>query len=224
MIPRTLLALEFSTDHRSVAVVRDGVILAETQQALGRSTRVFSLVTDALAAAGVPPAEVEAVALGIGPGSYTGIRLAISVAQGWSLANGTERPLPVIPVSSFAVLAAATTGPAWLASDAQRDEWAVAEVAEGRLQGEVRLVPAAEVRTLAASQRVVGAEIVAALGVGATAYPTAGRLGQLAAGLAAQSLSAVPPESLAPVYLRTAAFVKAPVSRSIPGITDDGAT
>lgn len=218
MTPRTLLALEFSTEHRSVAVVRDGIILAETRQEAGRSTRVFARVAETLAAAGVTPAEVDALAVGIGPGSYTGIRLAISVAQGWSLATGEERPIPVIPISSFVVLAASLQGPVWLASDAQREEWAVARVDGGEVLEDARLLSIAEVRVLANQHRFVGAEIFGALGIGETAYPTAGCLGRLAA----LQPRAVPPETLAPVYLRTAAFVKAPVSRSIPGITDDG--
>lgn len=216
MKPRTLLALEFSTDRRSVALVRNGVLLAETFQEVGRSTRVFSLVADTLNSAGVTPAEVDALAIGIGPGSYTGIRLAISVAQGWSLATGETHSLPVIPISSFAVLAADVIGSAWLASDAQRDEWAVARVEDGRVLEEARLMGSAEVRLLAASARVVGAEIFTRLGVGEAGFPAAAQLGRLAAACD----TCVAPEELSPVYLRTAAFVKAPVSRSIPGITD----
>ena len=214
--PRVLLALEFSSDRRSVALLRDGVVVAEAVQDAGRSTRVFALVDEALARAGVTAGDVDALAVGIGPGSYTGIRLAISVAQGWSLAAGEERSIPVIPVGSFEVLAAAVGGPALLASDAQRDEWAVARVEAGRVQEAIRLVPTAELRTLAATCRVVGPEVARALSVGEEFHSTAGGVGRWAV----EHPVAVPAETLAPVYLRSAAFVKAPVARVIPGITD----
>lgn len=216
MNPRVLLALEFSSDRRSVAVLREGAVVSEAVQEEGRSTRVLALIDDALAQAGVATADVEALAVGIGPGSYTGIRLAISVAQGWSLATGEARSIPVIPVGSFDVLAAASTGPALLASDAQRDEWAVARVDAGRVVEPVRLVPTAELRALAATARVVGPEVVRALGIGEERHSTAGGVARWAL----EHPTAVPAEALAPVYLRSAAFVKAPVARVIPGITD----
>lgn len=209
----TLLALEFSSDRRSVAVVQAGVVLAESAQTTGRSTRVFSLITEALQQSGLTPADVDTLALGVGPGSYTGIRLAISVAQGWSLAGEALRTLSL---DSFEVLAAEISGPAWVVADAQRNEWAVAPVDHGRVLEIARLLPAAEVVTLARTARVIGPEVVQALGVGETLYPTARTLGVLAEARGTEVL----PEALAAVYLRAAAFVKAPPARSIPGVTD----
>jgi len=209
----TVLALEFSSDRRSVAVVRSGVVLAESAQTSGRSTRVFSLISEALQRARLTPVDVDTLAVGVGPGSYTGIRLAISVVQGWSLAGREPRTLSV---GSFEVLAAEISGPAWVVADAQRGEWAVAPVDEGRVLKAARLLSAADVVTLARTARVIGPEVVQALGVGETLYPTARTLGVLAEARGAVVL----PEALAAVYLRAAAFVKAPLTRSIPGITD----
>lgn len=209
----TLLALEFSSDRRSVAVVRSGVVLAESAQTTGRSTRVFSLITETLRQAGLTPVDVDTLALGVGPGSYTGIRLAISVVQGWSLAG---RDVRALSLGSFEVLAAEISGPAWVVADAQRNEWAVAPVDHGQVLEAARLLPSADVVTLARTARVIGPEVVQALGVGETLYPSARTLGVLAEARGA----AVLPEGLAAVYLRAAAFVKAPPARSIPGITD----
>jgi len=213
-----ILALEFSSDRRSVALVQGGAVLAESVQESGRSTRVFSLIDDTLQRAGMTPADVDVVAVGIGPGSYTGIRLAISVAQGWCLATEGNRSVGVIAVNSFEVLAAAVVGSAWLVSDAQREEWAVARVEEGQITGAARLLPLGEVRALAAAARVVGPDVVRARGVGETEFPTAGRLG-LIAGTRTETVA---PELLEAVYLRSAAFVKAPRPRIVPGITDVG--
>ncbi len=224
---KATLALEFSTDRRSVAVVRDGMILSEAVQNSGRSTRIFSLIEEALAKSGVDRGEIGRIALGIGPGSYTGIRLAISVAQGWRLATGKIADPPedstggvdavdVVALSSFEVLAAQFDGPALLVSDAQRGEWAVARVEKGRCLEAPRLLTANEVKDLSVGTRVIGAEVVALLGVGETQFPSAGSLGILGEKIRER----VAPESLAPVYLRVAAFVRAPPSRVISGITD----
>ncbi len=219
MSSRNILALEFSTDHRSVAVVRDGLVLAESIQESGRSTRVFSLIADALKQAGIAPADVGVLALGIGPGSYTGIRLAISVAQGWSLAGEGggqgDQPIEIRTVSSFELMAETIAGSAWLAADAQRDEWAIARVETGQLMTAARLISTAELVSLAATERVVGPEVFQRLGVGQRAYPEA-----VALGLLAQSRGQVTiPEALEAVYLRAANFLKAPASRSLPGFT-----
>ena len=218
MSSRNILALEFSTDHRSVAVVRDGMVLGESIQESGRSTRVFSLIADALKQAGIAPADVGVLALGIGPGSYTGIRLAISVAQGWSLAGEGGQLVEIRTVSSFELMAETLVGKAWLAADAQRDEWAVAQVETGQLISAARLIPTSELVALAATERVVGPEVFQRLGVGQRAYPEA-----VALGLLAESRGQVTaPEALEAVYLRAANFVKAPVSRSLPGFTSHG--
>jgi len=81
----------------------------------------------------------------------------------------------------------------------------------------VRLVAAREVRALALTERVVGPGVLPAFGAGESIYPTAGRCGLMAE----SRTSGVAPESLAPVYLRAANFIKAPQTRVIPGITDD---
>ena len=47
----------------------------------------FGLVEDALRQAQLDRAQIECLAIGLGPGSYNGMRLAIAVAQGWQLAS-----------------------------------------------------------------------------------------------------------------------------------------
>jgi tRNA threonylcarbamoyladenosine biosynthesis protein TsaB len=60
----------------------------------------LSLVADLLADAGYPPAQLDRVAVGIGPGGFTGLRIAVTYAK--SLAQAWERPL--VAVSSFDIL------------------------------------------------------------------------------------------------------------------------
>jgi len=87
----TILALEFSSERRSVALARDGIVLSEAvEQTGGRATNALGLIESALATAGLSRDEIEVIAVGLGPGSYTGIRAAIAVAQGWQLARGVK--------------------------------------------------------------------------------------------------------------------------------------
>ena len=208
-----LLAFEFSSDLRTVAVLRDLEVLAETEHARSRHTPVFDLVNRALVAAGIDRAEVDALAVGLGPGSYTGVRIAISAVQGWSLG----RPVRVAGISSFDALARQLTGPdpLWIAADAQREEYAVAPAAGGRCTGPVRLVSREELKSWAAAgQRVVGPDLRPRLEVAEERFPRAADVGRLAVEFGNWVL----PEMLAPAYLREAAFVKAPPQREIPDL------
>lgn len=211
------LALEFSGERRSVAVADGDRVLAVESQDGGRSTRTLGLVEATLARAGVARAQVGRIAVGIGPGSFTGIRIAVAAAQGWHLATGCR----VAAVGSFDALARAlareSPGPWRLAADAQRHEFAVATAVDGRLTaGPALLGREALSLRIAAGERVAGVD-PAAVGLGALPrHPDAGWV----AVLASDGSHDVAPETLAPVYLREAAFVKAPPGRVIPGITD----
>src|SRR4030095_7890747 len=108
------LALEFSSERRSVALVREQQILAESARIGGRSTRPFVLIKEAIDSAGGPLKGIECVAVGLGPGSYAGIRQAIAVAQGWCMATSVR----VSAVNSFAAIARGLAGdgltqPSW---------------------------------------------------------------------------------------------------------------
>src|SRR5690242_2576555 len=89
-----ILALEFSSPHRSAALVRqDGggqsiEILGTASDEGVKAVKPLQLIERLLRDTGVPRKAIEALAIGLGPGSYTGIRSAIALAQGWQLAAG----------------------------------------------------------------------------------------------------------------------------------------
>ena len=85
-----MLAVEFSSDHRSVAVLDGENLLAEKTITEGRNTAAVQLIEETLTAAKMSRPEIECIAVGIGPGSYTGIRAAIALTQGWQLAAGVK--------------------------------------------------------------------------------------------------------------------------------------
>lgn len=85
-----ILALEFSSEQRSVALVEDGRVLGEARESAGKHTHAFALIEAALAQARIEREQVDCIAVGLGPGSYMGTRIAIAVAQGWQLARGIK--------------------------------------------------------------------------------------------------------------------------------------
>jgi tRNA threonylcarbamoyl adenosine modification protein YeaZ len=214
-----ILALEFSSEQRSVAIVAAGRLLGEAVAGppAGRATRAFALIDTALGEAGLNREEIGCIAIGRGPGSYMGIRVAIALAQGWQLA----RQVRLLGLSSADGIAAQAwenglRGPAHVAIDAQRSEFYLAgyELEEGgcREVAPLRLAPLAEVKSLAAAgQRVIGPELASQGMAGSVVFPSAKQLGLLAEG----RIDFVPGEDLAPIYLRPNTFVKAPPPREV---------
>ncbi len=201
------LALEFSSDRRSVAVGRAGALLAEVTHLGTVNTPVFALIAEALRQASVEREDVGQLVVGVGPGSYTGVRIAISAAQGWQLATGAT----CVGVNSLENLARSVTDRILLAVDAQRGEFASAWAEAGRLLEPIRLRSKDELLgRLGQGEWVGGPDLERLLPGARPLFPTAA--GALA--LAVNAV-AVPAEALAPSYLREASFVKAPPTREI---------
>ena len=87
-----ILALESSADRASAAVVRTGMpgIQHLHEARHGHAALISELARAALAEAGVVPDEITHVAAGRGPGSFTGLRVALAAAKGFSLATGAS--------------------------------------------------------------------------------------------------------------------------------------
>jgi tRNA threonylcarbamoyladenosine biosynthesis protein TsaB len=109
-----ILAFDTATDVATSALVFDGEVLGE------RVSRAVTLLEDVdalLRQAGAHTRELEALAVGIGPGSFTGVRVGLATAQGMALSLG----IPVAGVSTLAALAAGAPG-AVPVIDARRKE------------------------------------------------------------------------------------------------------
>ncbi len=97
-----LLAIETATEACSAALLIDGEIRLRYQvKARGHSELILGMMEDLLAEASLKPSQLDAMAFGRGPGSFTGVRIATGVIQG--AAFGAD--LPVVPVSTLAALA-----------------------------------------------------------------------------------------------------------------------
>ena len=97
-----LLAIETATESCSVALLAGDRLVERSEIAPRRHAELLlPMCEDVLAEAGIERRDLDAIAVGRGPGAFTGVRLAVSAAQGMALALG----IPVVPVSSLAALA-----------------------------------------------------------------------------------------------------------------------
>lgn len=97
-----ILALETSSEYCSCALWHDGSVTDSRVHAGQRhSSLLLPMATALLARAGAGFATLDAIAFGAGPGSFTGVRIACSVAQGLAFA----RDLPLLPVVTLEALA-----------------------------------------------------------------------------------------------------------------------
>ncbi|WP_438434589.1 tRNA (adenosine(37)-N6)-threonylcarbamoyltransferase complex dimerization subunit type 1 TsaB [Gorillibacterium sp. sgz500922] len=104
-----LLALDTSSSSMTAALLTDRRLAAEQRIHAERdhSIRLLPLIEEMLEKAGVKPSGLTAIATGVGPGSYTGVRIGVTVAKTMAWA----RSLPVVGVSSLAALALGTLLP-----------------------------------------------------------------------------------------------------------------
>lgn len=91
-----ILCIETGTDVCSVGVARDGELISLRESTEGRdhARQVGVFVDELLREMGLQPDDLDAVAVGKGPGSYTGLRIGVSFAKG--LCYGVQKPLIAI--------------------------------------------------------------------------------------------------------------------------------
>ncbi|HEX4646399.1 MAG TPA: tRNA (adenosine(37)-N6)-threonylcarbamoyltransferase complex dimerization subunit type 1 TsaB [Verrucomicrobiae bacterium] len=214
-----ILAIEFSSRQRSVSALAGDRVLSEAMETAARATPAFELIARALAEARLEREDVECLAIGLGPGSYTGIRFAIALAQGWQLA----RPgVKLLGISSADCLAAEARHRGWfgtinVAIDAQRGELYLAryEIGESvfELIEPLKIAKMEEARSrVRAGETMVGPEADRWFENGRVLFPGAAMLGRLAS----SREDFVPGNKLEPIYLRETNFVKAPPPRVLP--------
>jgi len=176
-----ILAVDTTTPAGSVALLRDGALLAEinAESGLTHSERLLASVESVLGAAKRTLPDIDAFAVAAGPGSFTGIRIGLSTVKSFCFASGK----PGVPVSTLEALAlkAADAGGRLLCPmlDAKKGEVyaALFEAGRGRL---VEIIPQGAYRPEAFLARLPARRVVHVLGNGALLYKVmvAARLGE----------------------------------------------
>lgn len=214
-----LLALDAATEACSVALLIDGALISRSLES-GKSSaaKLVAMVNEVLAEGAVSLSGLDGIAAGIGPGSFTGVRITVAVAQG--IAFGAN--LPVTPVTTLEALAMQLSLPegvhALACLDARMNEiyWGgfAADLKEGVIETAGSRVGPPDSVVIEPDRRYWG------IGRGFTAYPALSQLpgvslsGELAsalpnareiARLGALRLSgghALDPADVKPLYLR----------------------
>ena len=183
----------------------------------GHAMQPFGMIEGALEQAGVGRDEIKCIVVGLGPGSYTGIRAAIALAQGWQLAQDVKL-LGISSVEACAAQAQADglRGTINVIVDAQRGEFYLAtwEISEAGLSESepLRIVSRDVVQArVDVGEVVIGPEVKHWFPSGKIIFPRAETLAKLAA---ARS-DFVSADKLEPIYLRETTFVKAPPPRVV---------
>jgi len=212
-----LLAFETATEGCSVALWLDGEVHERFELAPRRHAELsLPWAGELLAEAGIAKSQLDAIAVGRGPGAFTGVRLAIAIGQGIALA--LDRP--IVPVSTLAALAMQAQGPHVIAAiDARMNEVYSGAFAlrdgDAFALGTETVSPPDLVQLPAQCERWhgIGTGFSACAGallersperwlsVDADALPRAGDVARLAAHAFARG-EAVAPERVEPAYLR----------------------
>jgi len=211
-----LLAFETATEACSVALWIDGEVRERFELAPRRHAELsLPWAQQLLAEAGIAKSQLDAIAVGRGPGAFTGVRLAIALAQGIALALDK----PVLPVSTLAALAMrsrgehilaaidARMGEVYLGAFARKGDDMVATSSEGVLKPDAAPLPDGVewhgVGTgFSAADHALQVRLRTHLvAIDAGALPHAGDVARLAA-LAFARGEAVAPDRIEPAYLR----------------------
>ena len=118
-----LLAIDTSTQMLSIALHDGAALVAENTLRAGRqhSALLAPLIDQIMTQVGVGADNLTALAVSVGPGSYTGARIGVALAKGMAAA----RDLPLVPLTTLETIVAAQSG-------RQSDRLLIATVAAGR--------------------------------------------------------------------------------------------
>ena len=154
-MPPSLLVLDAGSPQVSVAVSRDGAVVAERSIALHRSSiQLLEMVRDSLDDAGLKLGDLRGIVALRGPGSFTGVRIGLATVLGLHQALGT----PATALSTLEALAASIPAHEEVviaAVDALRGDWSAQAFAAGTPLGEPELVPGPELPRLAGGRPAV---------------------------------------------------------------------
>ena len=209
-----ILAIDTCLFACSAAVVQDGAVRAGRVEPMsrGHQERLAPLVAEIMAEAGVAFDQLDRIAVTVGPGSFTGLRVGLAFAKGLSAALA----IPAVGVGSLEALAQPHKGRVFAVLDAKRGQVYLQAFADGAAVSAPDALPietaAARVAELAPDILIgTGAALLAGMRPGAQVIETDHTDPAAVARLAARRAPSPP----RPLYLR-APDAKLPGGRSLP--------
>jgi tRNA threonylcarbamoyladenosine biosynthesis protein TsaB len=124
-----ILGIETSGPDGSVALVRDDQVVSERRLATANRRHAQTLLSEVhslLESNALRPSQIDAVAVSLGPGSFTGLRVGVVCAKTWAYATGC-RAIGVETFAAFAAQAPSDWAQVWVIGDAQRGDFFAAE-------------------------------------------------------------------------------------------------
>ena len=117
---KIILAFDTAAAHCAAAVLCDGLIVAEGFESMdkGQAERLMPLLEQVLSDAGLNWDDLTEIAVGTGPGNFTGVRIAVAAARGLALGLG----IPALGVTRLEALAHGLPRPVTVVEDARRGE------------------------------------------------------------------------------------------------------
>ncbi|MBL9114136.1 MAG: tRNA (adenosine(37)-N6)-threonylcarbamoyltransferase complex dimerization subunit type 1 TsaB [Verrucomicrobiaceae bacterium] len=203
MTSRAVLAIELSTPRGHVALVRGADVLLEEAFVSERShnSMLYEPLGRALEVAGDA---LSLVVVGLGPGSYTGVRISIAAAQGL----GLSRSVPVIGLPSIGFLSDEADYIA--VGDARRGQFYTTRINEHRQLDAIKLLPSEETSSWLSQQNLPAftSDSVPPLPGVLCAKPSAISLAKLAAELGEETVWTLTERPLEPCYVQEAFITK----------------
>ena len=195
-----ILAFDTSAAHCAAALLCGDKLLAHQQDAMarGQAEHLMPLLEAMLAQAGQRWPDLDALAVGIGPGNFTGVRISVAAARGLALGLG----VPAIGVSILEACAEGLPRPLWVVEDARRDQIYAQHFNGG--DDAPRLLDCADIPAVITGGAVTGS--AAALVAGQTGLPVMEPACPLAEGIARVAMRRLDQSHPrpAPLYLRAA--------------------
>lgn len=134
--PKRVLAIDSALAACSVAVLDDGRLAAHRHEAMarGHAERLLPMVREAMSEAGLAFEALDLIAVTVGPGHFTGLRVGLAAAQGLALA--VDRPLAgVTTLEAVAAAASTDDAPLIVALESKREDLYFQAFRQGAARG-----------------------------------------------------------------------------------------
>lgn len=115
------LAIDTANENIAIALLNDTEVLADINQAMprGQGEALIPMIRDILTKANLSPADIHQVTVTLGPGSFTGVRIAMATARGMALALN----IPIFGTTTLEAAAFQTTGKVLSVLDTKRGDF-----------------------------------------------------------------------------------------------------